>query len=84
MLARNRSSTGHPDRRDPCGSVESVQERLRLLQVQRVEPLGELVVNRGEEIACFGAAALVAAEPGEAYHSAQFPELVFDAAILEE
>ena len=47
-------------------------------------PLGEPVVNRGEEIACFGAAAPVAAEPGEAYHSARFPELVFDAAILEE
>ena len=47
-------------------------------------PLGEPVVNRGEETACFGATALVAAEPGEAYRSARFPELVFDAAILEE
>ena len=42
------------------------------------------ITIRGVEIACFGAAALVAAEPGEAYHNAPFPELVFDAAILEE
>ena len=63
-----------------CRSVTLTRERDAMVD----HLLGEPVVNRGEEIACFGAAALVAAEPGEAYHSARFPELVFDALILEE
>jgi hypothetical protein len=63
------------------GSRQLVEQRLCLFEIGRPEPPA---IHRPEQVACFGAAALVAAEPGEASNSAQFPELVFDAAILEE
>ena len=52
--------------RDPSESLaHPVEQRLRLLEVGRVEALGEPAVDRGEQVAGFGMAALVAAEPGE-------------------
>ena len=36
---------------------------------------GEPAVDRGEKVAGFGAATLIAAEPGKAHSGAQFPEL---------
>ena len=57
------------------GSSQLVEQRLRLFQIGGVEAFGEPAVDRREEIAGFGAAALVAAEPGEAHGGAQFPEL---------
>src|SRR5216683_7781686 len=62
-------------RKFPTGSADLVQERLCLLQVWCGEAFGEPAVDRREEIAGFGVAALVAAEPGEALRGAQFPEL---------
>src|SRR5215472_3850395 len=56
-------------------SPQLLQQRLRLFQIGRVEPLGEPAINGGEKVEGFGAAALVAAEPGEARGGAQFPEL---------
>src|SRR6516165_6903583 len=55
--------------------LQRVEQRFCVLKVGRVEPFGEPAVNRREEGARFGAAALVAAEPGEAHGGAQFPEL---------
>src|SRR5271169_6556361 len=55
--------------------IEVVEQRLRLLEVGRVEAFGEPAVDRGDQVAGFGLAALVAAQPGEARSSAQFPEL---------
>jgi hypothetical protein len=44
-------------------------------QVGGVEAFGEPAVHRREKVAGFGAATLVAAEPGETHDGAQFPEL---------
>src|SRR5438477_3920450 len=57
------------------GSRQFVQQRLCLFQIGGVETFGEPTVDRREEVAGFGVAALVAAEPGEARGGAQFPEL---------
>src|SRR6516162_2300425 len=62
-------------RRKRSRSPQLVQQRLRLLQIGSVEAFGEPAVDRSEEVAGFGAAALIAAQPGEAPGSAQFPEL---------
>jgi len=51
------------------------EQRLRVFEIGCVEPFGKPAINRREKVACFGAAALVAAEPGEAHGGAQFPEL---------
>jgi hypothetical protein len=56
-------------------SRQFVEQRLCLFKIGRVEAFGEPAVDRREEAAGFGAAALVAAEPGEACGGAQFPEL---------
>ena len=56
-------------------SRQFFEQRLRRHQVGRVETFGEPAVDRSEEVAGFGVAALVAAEPGEARGGAQFPEL---------
>ena len=58
-----------------AGLRQFVEQRLRFFEIRRVEPLGEPAVDRGEECVGFGAAALVAAEPGEAHRGAQLPEL---------
>jgi hypothetical protein len=54
------------------GSRQFVEQRLGALQVGGVEALGEPVVDRGEEIAGFGAPALLASQPGEIADGAQF------------
>jgi len=59
------------------GSLQFVQQPLRLFEVGRVEAFGEPVIYRREQVAGLGMAALVAAEPGEAHSGAQFPELCF-------
>ena len=56
-------------------SPQLVQQRLRLLQIGHVEALAEPAVNRREEVAGLGSAALVAAQPGKAHGGAQFPQL---------
>src|SRR5215813_3618526 len=46
--------------------TQLVQQRLCFLQIGRVKALGEPAIDRGEEIAGFGTAALIAAKPSEA------------------
>src|SRR6516162_4302801 len=80
MVSRAGSaSQGHRLSRDlSVGSVlliEFVEQRLGRFEIGCIEALGEPAVDRREEIMGFGAAALVAAQPGEAHRSAQFPEL---------
>src|SRR5262245_26344603 len=58
-------------------SSQLVQQRLCFFQVGCVEPFGEPAIDRREEVAGFGAAALVLPETGEAHGGAQFPELGF-------
>ena len=67
-MARNPTS-GHHD-----GGSEAIKESLGIFQIGRTETFSEPTVDGGEKIASFDAAALVAAEPGEAHSSAQFPE----------
>src|SRR5690348_6343828 len=50
-----------------------LQQRLRLLEVRRIEALGEPAIERREQVAGFGALALVAPEAGEAGGRAKFP-----------
>src|SRR5215467_6848445 len=56
-------------------SRQLVQQRLRFLEVLRVETHGEPAVDRREKIAGFGALALVAPEAGEAGGDTEFPQL---------
>ena len=56
-------------------ATEFVKQSLCFFQIGRVEAFSEPAVDRREEIAGFAAAALVAAEPGEARSGTQFPEL---------
>ena len=56
-------------------SLELGEQRFCLFEIGRVETLGEPAVDRGEKVAGFGWVTLIAAEPGEAHGSAQFPEL---------
>src|SRR5215469_2241930 len=53
-----------------AGSPQLLKQRLRLLQIRRVEAFAEPAVDRREEIAGFGTAALVAVEPCEAHGGA--------------
>src|SRR5262245_42305543 len=55
-------------------SPQLVEQRLRLLQIGGIEALGEPAVDRCEEVAGFGATALIAPKPGEAHDGAQLPE----------
>ena len=50
-----------------------LQQRLSLLQIERVEALGEPAVDRGEQIAGLPALALLAPEPRHAHRGAEFP-----------
>ena len=52
---------------------ESVEKRFCDLEIGRVEPLGEPVVDRLEERLRVGGTALIAQQPGEARGGAQFP-----------
>jgi len=51
------------------------EQRFRFLEIGCIETLGEPAVDRGEKVKSFGAAALVAAQPGETDRRAQFPKL---------
>jgi hypothetical protein len=52
-----------------------VEQRLRVLEVARVEPLGKPPVDRSEQFASLLRLALVAPEPRKARSSAEFPGL---------
>src|SRR6516165_1806180 len=78
------ASQGHRLSRDlSVGSVcvgsvllsELVEQRLGVLEVGCGETFSEQAIDRRQQVAGFGAAALVAAEPGKAHSGAQFPEL---------
>ncbi len=56
-------------------STEFVEQRLRLFEVRRVKTFGKPAVDRCQKVAGLGAATLVAAQPSEADHGSQFPEL---------
>src|SRR6516165_568127 len=56
-------------------SLQVVEQRLRLFQIGRSETFSEPAIDRREEVAGFGMAALVAAQPRKARGGAQFPEL---------
>ena len=49
------------------GSRQLVEQGPRLFQIGRIKAFGEPAVDRGEKVAGFGAATLVAAEPSEAH-----------------
>jgi len=53
--------------------TERVEQRLRRLQIGRIEPLGEPAVDRREELVGFAAAATVKPQAGEARGRRQFP-----------
>src|SRR5580693_2258763 len=62
-------------RRAICGSSSSrqpVEQRLRVLQIARIEALGEPPVNRGQKFARLLHLALGAPEAGEAHGGAKF------------
>src|SRR5215813_11353040 len=59
------------------GSPQLVQQSLRLFQIGCVEALSEPAVDRSEEVAGFGAAAVVAEQTREAGGGTQFPHLGF-------
>ena len=50
-----------------------VEQRLRLLQVWRVEPLGEPAVGWGEQVMHLSLPVLAAPQPGQARRGAQLP-----------
>ncbi len=50
----------------PRRSNQLVEQRLRFLQIGGVEPLGEPVVDRGDEVASFGGLALGGVRAGKA------------------
>src|SRR5215469_1423464 len=50
----------------PNNLGEFVEQRFRVFKVRCVEAFGEPVVNRREQVAGFGLAALVSAQPREA------------------
>src|SRR5262245_21070866 len=56
---------------ESSGSGQLVEQRLRLDEVARVEALGEPAVDGREQVARFGALALVAQQPREARRGAQ-------------
>ena len=55
--------------------MQLVEQSLGLLQIERVEALGEPAVDRSEKIAGLIALALIALEPRHAHRRAQFPGL---------
>src|SRR5438270_12107735 len=69
------SSSVSSEIKSGCGSAKLLEQCSCVFEIGRVEALGEPAVDRGEEVAGFGVAALVATEPGEAHGSAQFPQL---------
>ena len=55
--------------------MQLAEQRLRLLQIERVEAFGEPAVDRSEKIAGLCTPALIAPEPRHAHCGAQFPGL---------
>ena len=72
---RSGAASSSPAKRPSTCSGQLVEQHSRLLEIRRVKALGEPAVDRREKVARLGAAALVAAKPGEAHGGAQFPEL---------
>ena len=59
-----------------CGSgVQLIEQRLGLLQIERVEAFGEPAIDWGEKIAGLIPLALIAPEPRHAHRRAQLPGL---------
>jgi hypothetical protein len=56
-------------------SRQLVKQRLRFLQIERVEAFGEPLVDRSEKIAGLIPLTLIAPEPRHAHRRAQFPRL---------
>src|SRR5262249_7545938 len=56
-----------------AASGKFIEQRLRVLQIARVKPLGKPPVNRSKQFARFPHLALVAPEACEAHGSAEFP-----------
>jgi hypothetical protein len=56
-------------------SRQFAEQRLCVFKIGGGEAFGEPGVDRREEVAGFGVATLVAAEPGEARSGSRFPEL---------
>ena len=54
-----------------------LEQRLRLLQIVRVEPFGEPAVDRSEQFAGLLRLALVTPEARHAHRGAEFPGLCF-------
>jgi hypothetical protein len=54
-------------------SGQLIEQRLRLLQIARVEAFGEPAVDRSEQIASVISLVLLAPEPGRAHRGAEFP-----------
>ena len=55
--------------------TERVEQRLRLLQIERVKAFGEPAVDRSEKLAGLIPLALIAPEPRHAHCGAQLPGL---------
>ena len=55
--------------------AQFLDQRFRLLQILRIKPFSEPVVNLRQHNACFVMLALLLPEAREAYRCAQFPRL---------
>ena len=55
--------------------MQLIEQRLRLLQIARIEALRKSAVNRSEQFACLLLFTLVAPETCEAHCGAEFPGL---------
>jgi hypothetical protein len=69
------SITCHPEEMKQTASRQLVQQRLGLLQVQRIEALGEPAIDGGEKIMRLLPFTLFAPQPRHAHRRAQFPGL---------
>jgi hypothetical protein len=65
-------------------SCQLLQQRLRLLQIERVEAFGEPAVDRSEQFAGRITHALITPESRHAYRRAQFPILLAADALWKE
>jgi len=70
IVSSGRRYSHLPSKDMATGSRQLVEQHLSLFQIRRVEPFGELAVDRREKVAGFGAAILIAPQPGEAHGSA--------------
>src|SRR5262245_11250291 len=71
---RERLASGHGSSKPAASSCRQLlQQRLRLLQIERIEPFAEPTAYRAEQFASLLRLALVAPEAGEAHSGAQLP-----------